>query len=172
MIPTVSPRKRINLSHPYGVAAREIVVHGDDVNAATRKRIEIRRQCCNERLSFSGSHLRNAVVMQNRTSDELHVKMSLLQCTTRSLANYRKSLGHYLLEDSFLLLVCLRRSGIGANAEFFLEFGSLRAQSFVRKRRNHSLKIIDLFLDRVIFEGLLCGLLKNVLSENAIKAPF
>jgi len=66
--------KFIDRAHPFAVARGEIVVHRDDVNAPTGKRIEKNRQGADERLAFAGGHFRNLAGMQRVTADQLDVK--------------------------------------------------------------------------------------------------
>ena len=47
----------VNLAHPLGVAAGEVVVHGDDMDVVARKRVQIAREGGHERLAFARLHL-------------------------------------------------------------------------------------------------------------------
>ena len=47
----------VDLAHPLGVAAGEVVVHGDDVDVVARKRVQIPREGGHERLAFARLHL-------------------------------------------------------------------------------------------------------------------
>ena len=69
----------INLPHPNGIATGEIVVDGDDVDAATGERVQIYRQRCHKRFSFTCSHLGDITIMQNRAAHDLHIEMSLAE---------------------------------------------------------------------------------------------
>src|SRR4029079_16574558 len=42
-----------HLSHPHGVTARQIVVHGNQVRALSRKRVQVERGGRSQRLSFA-----------------------------------------------------------------------------------------------------------------------
>ena len=50
------PKEFVDLPHPFGVALGEIVVDGDDMDAAAGERVEIDWQRGNQRLAFTGLH--------------------------------------------------------------------------------------------------------------------
>ena len=58
-------QKAVEPSHPLGVAAREVVVDGDDVNAFAGQGVQVCRQRRDERLAFAGLHLRDPAAMQD-----------------------------------------------------------------------------------------------------------
>ncbi len=53
----------VKASHPGGVAACEVVVHGHDVNAQPRQGVEVHRKRCGESLPFTGAHFGNLAVV-------------------------------------------------------------------------------------------------------------
>ena len=65
----------VERAHPFHVAAGQVVVHRDDVNALAFERVEIRRQRGDERLAFAGDHFGDVAVVQDHAADHLHVVM-------------------------------------------------------------------------------------------------
>ena len=69
----------VDLPHPFGVAAGQVVVHRDDVHAAAGERVQIDRQGGDQRLALAGLHLGDLAVVQHHAADQLHVEMPLAQ---------------------------------------------------------------------------------------------
>ena len=67
-------QKTIEFSHPFRITLSKIVVHGDNMDAATGQSIQIDRQRCHQRLSFTGLHLCNLALMEHNPSHQLDVK--------------------------------------------------------------------------------------------------
>ena len=88
----------VNFSHPNGVTARKVIVDRDDVHAFFRERIEVCRECGDERLSLAGAHFRDVTLMQNLSAEKLHVKMSLIQGSARDFARDGKHFRRELVE--------------------------------------------------------------------------
>src|SRR6185369_6490264 len=56
--PDFETEETMDLAHPLGVARSEIIVDCNDVNtAAACKRVQVRRQCGDERFALARSHL-------------------------------------------------------------------------------------------------------------------
>ena len=77
----------VDLAHPFGVALGEIIVDGDDVDAAAGERVEIDGEGGDQRLAFAGLHLGDFAVVQHHAADELHVEMPLAERTLCRLAH-------------------------------------------------------------------------------------
>ena len=105
----------VDLAHPFGVALGEIVVDGDDVDAAAGERIEIDRQRRDQRLAFAGLHLGDPAFVQHHAADQLHVEMALAERALGRLAHGGESRHQDVVE----------RLAVG---ELLLEF-SVRARS-------------------------------------------
>ena len=90
MTPTVSPRKLVDLAHPFGVAAGEVVVDRDDVDALAGERVEIDRQRGDQRLAFAGPHLGDGALVQHHAADQLDVEMALAERAWRLRARWRR----------------------------------------------------------------------------------
>ncbi len=81
----------VDLAHPFGVALGEIIVDGDDVDAASGQRIEIDGQRGDQRLAFAGLHLGNLAFVQHHAADQLDVEMPLAKGALAGLAHGGKS---------------------------------------------------------------------------------
>src|SRR3989338_7930154 len=84
------PECIVYLSHPYCIAARKVIVDGDDVDAFSCERIEVRGQRGDERFALAGTHLGNAALVEHHAADELHIKMALAERPSRSFAHSSK----------------------------------------------------------------------------------
>ncbi len=63
----------VNRSHPFRVTFCQIIVDGNHVYATASKCVEEHRQGCHKRFTFTSSHFRDFPLMQNRTTNKLHV---------------------------------------------------------------------------------------------------
>ena len=69
----------VELAHPLGVAASQVVVDRDDVDALARKRIEVAGQRGDERLALAGLHLGDHAAMKGDAADDLDVEVTHAQ---------------------------------------------------------------------------------------------
>ncbi len=102
------PEEFVDLPHPLGVALGEIVVDGDDVDAAAGERVEIDRERGDQRLAFAGLHLGNPALVQHHAADQLDVEVALAERALAGLAHggecrhqdvvERRALGQLLFE--------------------------------------------------------------------------
>ena len=60
----------------FGVALRQIVVDGNNVNALTRQRIQVSRQRCRQGFTFTGTHFRDAALVEHHPAQQLHVEVT------------------------------------------------------------------------------------------------
>ena len=88
----------VQTSHPLAVAAGEVIVDRDHVDAFSRQGIEINRQCCNKRFTFTGTHLCDTSFVQAHTADELNVKMTHTEYAARTFADNGKRLRQQVVE--------------------------------------------------------------------------
>ena len=87
------PQEAIDLTHPLGVAACQVIIDGNDMYALTGQRIEVDRQGGNERFTFTGLHLGDLALVQDNATDELYVIVSHLDAAPAHLAHDGKCLG-------------------------------------------------------------------------------
>src|ERR1700730_2328762 len=76
----------INAAHPFGVAAGEIIVDGDDMDALAGERVEIAGKRRDKGLAFAGAHLSDRPLMQHHAADKLDIEMALAEDAARRLA--------------------------------------------------------------------------------------
>ena len=117
----------VDAAHPFRVAAREVVVHGDDVNALAGERVEVGGQRGDERLAFAGLHLGERAVVQHHAADQLHVVVPHLQHAASGFPHHREGFGKKVVE----------RLAVG---EAGLELRGLAAQLLVAERLDASLR--------------------------------
>ncbi len=65
----------VNGTHPLRVAAGEVIVDGDDVDAEAGQGVEVNGQGGDEGFAFTGLHFRDHAAMQGDAADELDVEM-------------------------------------------------------------------------------------------------
>ena len=75
MQPTVTPRKLVDVAHPLGVAAGEVVVDRDQLGVAPGERVEVERQGGDEGLALAGGHFGDLALVQRDAADQLDVIM-------------------------------------------------------------------------------------------------
>ncbi len=129
----------VDLSHPLGVAPGEVVVHGHNMHAPARQRIEIGGQRRNQRLALAGFHLGDTAGMEHHAADKLHVEMALAQRPARGFPHGGKRLGQERVER-----LAVRQP--------LFELRGAPPQSIVRKGLNLRFEIVDRHDPRV--EGL------------------
>ena len=112
----------VDLAHPFGVAAGEVVVDGDDMDALAGQRIEIDRKRRDQRLAFAGLHLGDVAFMQHHAADQLDVEMPLAERALGRLAHGGEGRNQKIVE----------RLAVG---ELLAEFGGARLQRLVGQRR-------------------------------------
>ena len=98
MQPTRQAEKAVDLTHPLGVAAGEIVVDRDDMHAVAGERVEIDRQGRDQGLAFAGLHLGDHAAMQHDAAHQLHVEMALAEGALGGLAHGGEGVGQEVVE--------------------------------------------------------------------------
>ena len=106
----------VDLAHPFGVALGEIVVGGDDVDAAAGERVEIDGKGGDQRLAFAGLHLGDLAVVQHHAADELNVEMALAERALAGLAHGGER-GHQNVVERGLAVGELPLEFLGAGAQ-------------------------------------------------------
>ena len=120
----------VDLAHPDGVAAREVVVDGHDVHALSFEGVEVDRERGDEGLTLSGAHLGDVAAVERKASDELDVIVALAERAAGCFANEGERVGQDRLER----LACF---------EAALELHSLAWERVVRKRFERLFLCID-----------------------------
>ena len=145
----------VELAHPLGVASCEVVVHGDDMNAATRKGIEINGESGDEGFALAGGHLGDAAVVEHHAADELDIEVHHVPServaadidgfstkTARAVFHNRKSLGEDLVEFAGEF------GGVGDFGEAILPLEGLRPQSLIGSGLEGGVELVDFFDSR------------------------
>jgi hypothetical protein len=90
------PEEAIDLSHPFAVAAGQVVIHRDQMHSPSRQRIEIDRHRGNEGLAFTRFHLGDSSLVQHDPTDDLDVEgahpESPNRCFSRHGKGFRKKI--------------------------------------------------------------------------------
>ncbi len=92
------PEVPVDAAHPLGVAARQVVVDGDDVYTLAFERVEIGGQGRDERLAFAGFHFGDPAGVEHHAADQLHVEVAHVEHAPPCLAHERERLGHQGIE--------------------------------------------------------------------------
>ena len=87
------PEALIDRRHPLGVAPRQVVVEGEDVDAAAGQRVERRRHHRRQRLALAGLHLGNRALVHGESGDNLLVEGPHAEEVVRQFASQREELG-------------------------------------------------------------------------------
>ena len=125
----------VDRAHPVRVAAGEVVVDGDDVDALAGERVEHDRERAGERLALAGAHLGDLAVVQDHAADQLHVEVAHPHRAPADLAGERERLRQQLVER--LASSCARVAQLGELlAELVvLEQLELGSQALIRSTR-------------------------------------
>ncbi len=88
----------IDGSHPAGVAARQVVVHGDQVDALAGERVEVEGQAGHQRLAFARLHLGDLSLVQHDAAHHLDVEVAEADRAPARLAAQRERLDQQLVQ--------------------------------------------------------------------------
>ena len=140
--------KIVEVPHPLGVAAGEVVVDGDELGIFPGQRVQVERQRGDEGLALARGHLGDAALVQRDAADQLdvevhHVPRQLVVADDDLAADHaaggilhrRESLGQDLVE---------RLAGLEARAELV----GLGAELLVGQRLVGELELVDAHDDR------------------------
>jgi hypothetical protein len=86
------------LTHPLGVETGQVVVHGDDVNTVSGKRVQVGRQSRDEGLPLAGLHLRDLALVEHDPPEQLHIEVALADGSLHGLANRGEGLRDQIVE--------------------------------------------------------------------------
>ena len=89
----------VDLAHPLGVALGEIVVDGNDVDAAAGEGVEVAGKRGDEGLAFAGLHLGDLAGVEDGAADQLDIEVAHANDAFASLADDSEGLGQELVED-------------------------------------------------------------------------
>ena len=98
MTPTRHAEEAVDAAHPLRVAAGEVVVDGDDVDALALERVQVGGQRRDQRLAFAGLHLGDLALVQHGAADELDVEVPHVEHAAAGLADDGEGLGQQVVE--------------------------------------------------------------------------
>ncbi len=120
----------VDLAHPAGVAAGEVVIHRHHVDALAGERIQVDGERGNQGLAFAGLHLGDVALVQHHAADQLDVEMALAERALGGLADGGEGRHQEIVE----------RLALG---DLRLELGGPGLQRLVRQRRDLRLQGVD-----------------------------
>ena len=104
----------VDRRHPFGVAAGEVVVDGDDVDAVAGERVEEDGERRRQGLSLAGLHLGDRALVQRHPADQLDVEVALADRTAARLPGQRERLGQEVVEGLAVTGALAEGVGLGA----------------------------------------------------------
>jgi len=104
----------VQLAHLRGVAAGQVVVHGDHVHALAFQRVEVHRQGRHQGLAFTGTHFCDLAQVKHHAADQLHIVMAHAQHAAAGFAAHRERFRQHLVQGFTTgnALLELRRLGL------------------------------------------------------------
>ncbi len=90
----------VQAPHPFRVAAGQVVVDGDHVDALALERVQIGGQGGDQRLAFTGLHLGDGAAVQRHAADQLDVVVTHVQHAAAGFADHREHLGQQVVDRS------------------------------------------------------------------------
>ena len=96
--PDRDAERPVDRPHPLGVPLGQVVVHGHDVDAAARERVQVGRHRRGEGLALTGLHLGDLALVQRDRPHDLHVEVALADRAPGRLAHARERLRQEVVE--------------------------------------------------------------------------
>ena len=88
----------MNAAHPFRIAAGQIIVDGDDVNALACERVEVAGQRGDQRFAFAGFHFGDAAAMERDAADELDVEVAHVEHAAAGFAANGEGFNQHVVE--------------------------------------------------------------------------
>ncbi len=120
----------VDLAHPLGVAAGQVVVDRDHVDALAVEGVEVDRQGGDQGLALAGLHLGDLALVEDHAAHELDVEVAHAEDAPAGLAHDREGLRQEVVEG-------------GAAGEPLAELGGLGAQLVVGELAHVRLERVD-----------------------------
>ena len=114
-------------AHPLGVAAGEVVVDRDEVDALAAEAVEVGRQRRHEGLALAGLHLGDPAEVQRRAAHQLDVEVALTDDSTGGFARHGEGLDGQVVEVGAVVEALAELGGLGDE----LVVGELLQRRFV-----------------------------------------
>ncbi len=95
-------QEAVQAAHPFGVAARQVVVHRDHVDALAGDRVQVDRQRSHEGLAFARAHFSDLAAVQGDTAQHLHVEVAHAEHPLAGFAHDGEGFGQQIVQGSAL----------------------------------------------------------------------
>ena len=109
----VETEEAVDRPHPLGVAAGEVVVDGDEVDALASEPVEVDRQRRHEGLALAGLHLGDPPEVQRRTAHQLDVEVALADDPLGGFAHHGEGLDGQVVEVGAVVEALAELGGLG-----------------------------------------------------------
>ena len=103
----------MDLAHPLGVAAGQVVVHRDEVDALAGEPVEVDGQRRHEGLALAGLHLGDPAEVQGGAAHQLHVVVALADDALGGLADDGERLDQQVVEVLAVVEPLAELGGLG-----------------------------------------------------------
>ncbi len=103
MTPDGEAEEAVDAAHPLGVAAGQVVVDRDDVDALAAEGVQVGGQRGHQGLALARLHLADLALVQHHAADELHVVVAHVQHALAGLAHHGEGLRQQVVERFALL---------------------------------------------------------------------
>ena len=96
--PDLEAEEAVDLSHPLGVTAGQVVVDGHHVDAVAGEGVQVDRQGRHQGLALAGLHLGDPAEMEGGAAHQLHVEMPLADGPPGGLAHGGEGLDEQVVD--------------------------------------------------------------------------
>ena len=90
--------KLVDLPHPPAIAAGEIIVDGDNVDALARQGVQIGGESRHEGLALTCAHFGYGAFVKHHAADHLHIEVALAKAAPGGLADGREGGGQNIVQ--------------------------------------------------------------------------
>src|ERR1019366_624491 len=125
--------KLVEAAHPFGVAAGEVVVDGDDVNALASEGVEVARQGGDEGFAFTGFHFGDFALVEDHAAHQLDVEMAHVELAAAGLADHGEGWNQEGVQGGALSDLLFEFNGLGGQ----VDIGELAHPGFQRGDSGH-----------------------------------
>ena len=111
--PDLEPEPTVDPAHPLGVAARQVIVDRDEVDALAAETVEVDRQGRDQRLALARLHLGDPTEVERRPTHHLHVVVALADHPVGGLTGDGKCLDQDVVERCAVVEPLAELAGLG-----------------------------------------------------------
>ena len=140
------PQEFVDLAHPFAVAAGEVIVDGDDVDAFASERVQINGGGRDQGFAFAGLHFGNVAFVEDHPANQLDIEMTLTQRAFGGFAHRCEGGHQQIVEGRF------------AVSELLAEHDGAFAQLLIGQGRDFRFERVDrLNLGAIALDAALIG---------------